>query len=142
MNDLSKIGASHLSRTAYIYLRQSSPTQVEHNRESTQRQYALATKANALGWPSQQVVVIDEDLGLSGPASSYAAASQSSQLRSRSVMLASCSAWKSPASPAIMRTGIALSIYAVSPIHSSAMPTASITPPFSTTDCCSALRAR
>ena len=30
MNDLSKIGASHLSRTAYIYLRQSSPTQVEH----------------------------------------------------------------------------------------------------------------
>jgi DNA invertase Pin-like site-specific DNA recombinase/predicted DNA-binding transcriptional regulator AlpA len=66
MNDLSKIGASHLSRTAYIYLRQSSPTQVEHNRESTQRQYALATKANALGWPSQQVVVIDEDLGLSG----------------------------------------------------------------------------
>ena len=66
MNDLSKIGASHLSRTAYIYLRQSSPTQVEHNRKSTQRQYALATKANALGWPSQQVVVIDEDLGLSG----------------------------------------------------------------------------
>jgi DNA invertase Pin-like site-specific DNA recombinase len=66
MNDLSKISASHLCRAAYIYLRQSTPAQVEHNRESTQRQYALASKATTLGWPSQQVVVIDEDLGVSG----------------------------------------------------------------------------
>jgi DNA invertase Pin-like site-specific DNA recombinase len=66
MNDLTKIGASHLSRAAYVYLRQSTAAQVEHNRESTQRQYALAAKATALGWPAQQVVVIDEDLGLSG----------------------------------------------------------------------------
>ena len=66
MNDLSKISASHLCRAAYIYLRQSTPAQVEHNRESTRRQYALASKATTLGWPSQQVVVIDEDLGVSG----------------------------------------------------------------------------
>ena len=66
MNDIAKIGASHLGRAAYIYLRQSAPSQVEHNRESTQRQYALATKATTLGWPSQQVIVVDEDLGLSG----------------------------------------------------------------------------
>src|SRR6201982_3624516 len=66
MNYLSKISASHLCRAAYIYLRQSTPAQVEHNRESTQRQYALASKATTLGWPSQQVVVIDEDLGVSG----------------------------------------------------------------------------
>jgi DNA invertase Pin-like site-specific DNA recombinase/predicted DNA-binding transcriptional regulator AlpA len=66
MNDLSKISASHLSRAAYIYLRQSTAAQVEHNRESTQRQYALASKAIALGWLSQQVVVVDEDLGLPG----------------------------------------------------------------------------
>ena len=66
MNDLTKIGASHLSRAAYVYLRQSTAAQVEHNRESTQRQYALAARATALGWPAQQVVVIDEDLGLSG----------------------------------------------------------------------------
>src|ERR1700752_2120282 len=66
MNDLSKISASHLCRAAYIYLRQSTPAQVEHNRESKQRQYALASKASTLGWPSQQVVVIDDDLGLSG----------------------------------------------------------------------------
>ena len=66
MNDLTKIGASHLSRAAYVYLRQSTAAQVEHNRESTQRQYALAARATALGWPARQVVVIDEDLGLSG----------------------------------------------------------------------------
>lgn len=66
MNDVAKIGVSHLHRVAYVYLRQSSPAQVEHNRESTERQYELASKATALGWPSQQVVVIDEDLGVSG----------------------------------------------------------------------------
>src|SRR6266403_2371211 len=66
MNDVTKVGVSHLARAAYVYLRQSSPAQVEHNRESTQRQYALVSKATALGWPSQQVVVIDEDLGVSG----------------------------------------------------------------------------
>jgi DNA invertase Pin-like site-specific DNA recombinase len=66
MNDLAKIGPSHLCRAAYVYLRQSTAAQVEHNRESTQRQYALAARATALGWPTHQVVVIDEDLGLSG----------------------------------------------------------------------------
>src|SRR4029434_8892903 len=40
--------------------------QVEHNRESTARQYALADRASQLGWPQEQVVIIDEDLGLSG----------------------------------------------------------------------------
>src|ERR1700745_2763497 len=65
MNDLSKISASNLRRVPYIYLRQSTPAQVEHNRESTQRQYALAARATTLGWPSQQVIVVDEDLGLS-----------------------------------------------------------------------------
>ena len=49
-----------------VYLRQSSAAQVEHNRESTDRQYALASKARDLGWPDERVVVIDEDLGLSG----------------------------------------------------------------------------
>jgi hypothetical protein len=66
MSDFSKIGVSHLQRAAYVYLRQSSPSQVEQNRESTARQYALADRARQLGWPKEQVVVIDEDLGLSG----------------------------------------------------------------------------
>ena len=66
MNEGGKIRASHLSRQAIVYLRQSSPAQVEHNRESTERQYALAKKACELGWPYERIVVIDEDLGLSG----------------------------------------------------------------------------
>src|SRR6476619_576740 len=66
MMDLTKINTTHLSRRAYVYLRQSSPAQVEHNRESTARQYALVAKAADLGWPAQQVLVIDEDLGVSG----------------------------------------------------------------------------
>ncbi len=66
MNDHTKIGASHLSRAAYVYLRQSTTAHVEQNRESTQRQYALAARAVALGWSHQQVVTIDEDLGVSG----------------------------------------------------------------------------
>ena len=66
MTDLSKIRPSHLERAALVYLRQSSPSQVEHNRESTARQYALADRACQLGWSKQQVVTLDEDLGLSG----------------------------------------------------------------------------
>ena len=66
MNERTKITASHLARQAIVYLRQSSAAQVEHNRESTDRQYALAGKARELGWPDERVVVIDEDLGLSG----------------------------------------------------------------------------
>ena len=50
MNDLVKVKPSHIQRTAVIYIRQSSPAQVEFNRESTARQYALVEKANELGW--------------------------------------------------------------------------------------------
>ena len=66
MSDIQKITSGHLTRVAVVYLRQSSSAQVEHNRESTDRQYALARKANELGWPTDRVVVIDEDLGLTG----------------------------------------------------------------------------
>ena len=66
MTERAKITASHLARHAVVYLRQSSAAQVEHNRESTERQYALASKARELGWPAERIVVIDEDLGLSG----------------------------------------------------------------------------
>jgi DNA invertase Pin-like site-specific DNA recombinase len=66
MTDPSKIKLSHTQRAAYVYIRQSTPGQVEHNRESTARQYGLADKACQLGWPKEQVVIIDEDLGLSG----------------------------------------------------------------------------
>ena len=66
MTDSSKIKLTHAQRAAYVYIRQSTPGQVEHSRESTARQYALADRASQLGWPKEQVVIIDEDLGLSG----------------------------------------------------------------------------
>jgi DNA invertase Pin-like site-specific DNA recombinase len=61
-----KVRADHLQRTAFIYIRQSTLHQVTHNKESTERQYALRQRAVALGWPIERVVVIDSDLGQSG----------------------------------------------------------------------------
>jgi DNA invertase Pin-like site-specific DNA recombinase/uncharacterized protein YndB with AHSA1/START domain len=66
MNDASKVKPNHIQRTAFIYIRQSTPAQVEYNRESTARQYALVEKANQLGWAKEQVIIIDEDLGVTG----------------------------------------------------------------------------
>ena len=66
MTDLSRIKPSHTARAAFIYVRQSTPSQVEHNRESTARQYALGDRACQLGWSKDQVVIVDDDLGLSG----------------------------------------------------------------------------
>lgn len=61
-----KVTAAHLKRNAYLYVRQSTPRQVLENSESTARQYALRQRAAALGWPPEQIVVIDCDLGHSG----------------------------------------------------------------------------
>ena len=61
-----KITPRHLRRQAYLYVRQSTLRQVVENTESTHRQYALRQRAVALGWPIEQVVVIDRDLGQSG----------------------------------------------------------------------------
>jgi DNA invertase Pin-like site-specific DNA recombinase/predicted DNA-binding transcriptional regulator AlpA len=69
MNDSGKVKLSHTRRAAFVYIRQSSPQQVENNRESTARQYALVEKACELGWSREQVLVVDEDLGLSGSGS-------------------------------------------------------------------------
>ena len=62
----SKATGSHLARAAYLYVRQSTLRQVVSNSESTQRQYALRQRAVALGWPAEQIVVIDQDQGHSG----------------------------------------------------------------------------
>ena len=61
---MNKITTEHLARGAYVYVRQSTADQLLNNPESRRRQYALATRAQALGW--QNVVVIDDDLGRSG----------------------------------------------------------------------------
>ena len=64
-----KVAARHLKRDAYLYVRQSSLRQVFENHESTERQYALRSRAVALGWPIEQIVVVDEDQGHSGASS-------------------------------------------------------------------------
>ena len=60
----SKLTAERLCRQAIVYVRQSSPGQVLHNRESQRRQYGLVDHARELGFV--QVSVIDDDLGRSG----------------------------------------------------------------------------
>lgn len=61
-----KVQAEHLSRNAFLYVRQSTLRQVRENVESSQRQYGLRDRALALGWPLEQIVVIDCDQGQSG----------------------------------------------------------------------------
>jgi len=60
----AKITPPHLQRAAYVYVRQSTVTQVHEHLESQRRQYALAEHARTWGW--QQVEVVDDDLGRSG----------------------------------------------------------------------------
>jgi len=66
MSDQEKITERHRQRRAVVYVRQSSPGQLERNTESTARQYALRERAVALGWPAGSVAVVDEDTGRSG----------------------------------------------------------------------------
>ena len=62
----SKITDHHRSKPAYIYLRQSTPGQVRHHQESTERQYALREKALELGWSQSLIRTLDRDLGRTG----------------------------------------------------------------------------
>ncbi len=59
-----KIRPEHLTRPAFVYVRQSTIDQVRHHHESRRRQYDLEGHARQLGWG--RVVVIDDDLGKSG----------------------------------------------------------------------------
>lgn len=62
----AEITAAHRSRRAAIYVRQSTLTQVTENLESQRRQYGLVDRAVELGWRRSDVLVIDDDLGVSG----------------------------------------------------------------------------
>ena len=66
MSDNLKFQDPHRRRSAYVYIRQSSATQVLVNRESTQHQYQLTERAAQLGWSQEQIQVIDEDLAHTG----------------------------------------------------------------------------
>ncbi len=62
-----KVGSQHLSRMAFLYVRQSSPHQVIRNEESRLLQYAMRDRLNDLGWT--EVEVVDDDLGQSASGS-------------------------------------------------------------------------
>src|SRR2546427_9875771 len=62
----TKLRNEHLTRPALVYVRQSTLIQVRDNTASAARQYQLAQRAQALGWPAHLVVVIDQDQGRSG----------------------------------------------------------------------------
>ncbi len=66
-----KLTPEHLKRKAYVYVRQSSLRQVIEHGESTKRQYDLKQRAMAMGWGPGDIVVIDEDLGLSGSSAKW-----------------------------------------------------------------------
>src|SRR5215831_7053416 len=61
-----KITPQHQALHAYVYVRQSTPKQVQRHPESRRNQYALVERAVALGWPAERIHVIDADLGQSG----------------------------------------------------------------------------
>src|SRR5918912_3483337 len=67
-----KVHARHQARRALIYVRQSHPNQVLRHPESARRQYGLVERAEQLGWPREQIDVIDEDQGKSAAGSAAA----------------------------------------------------------------------
>jgi DNA invertase Pin-like site-specific DNA recombinase len=71
MSTAELITPAHLARKAIIYIRQSTPQQVLTNQESTRLQYALKQRALELGWPSEDIEVIDADLGLRGASATH-----------------------------------------------------------------------
>jgi DNA invertase Pin-like site-specific DNA recombinase len=73
MRDASKLADRHRAKLCVVYVRQSSYVQVERNRESTARQYDLVARAAELGWSKEAVLVIDDDLGLSGSGTAHRA---------------------------------------------------------------------
>jgi len=60
-----EIAASHRSRLAFIYVRQSTQHQVMHHMESQRRQRSLHERAVDLGWNRELITVVDEDLAQS-----------------------------------------------------------------------------
>lgn len=103
---VEKINASHRSRDAYVYVRQSTPSQMIQHTESLARQYELRERAVGLGWPGHQVVVIDADLGRSGPRARAGSVSRNWSPMSGWARSGSCWASRSLAWPAITPTGI------------------------------------
>ncbi len=57
------ITAEQRNRLAVAYIRQSSLHQVAHHLESGRRQRNFVERALSLGWSSDRIMVVDEDMG-------------------------------------------------------------------------------
>ncbi len=66
MNGSNKIADTHRQRMAVVYIRQSDPKQVLHNRESGLNQRALQHRLREMGWPASRIRLLDDDQGRSG----------------------------------------------------------------------------
>jgi hypothetical protein len=66
MSGQEKVADHHLTRAAYVYIRQSSPGQIINNKESEINQRQMAERATALGWRPDQIHIINVDQGMSG----------------------------------------------------------------------------
>src|SRR5436309_15740163 len=71
MSTSELITPTHLRKKAIIYVRQSTLTQVIINQESLRLQYGLEQRAKTLGWRSEDIEVIDADLGLTGASAQH-----------------------------------------------------------------------
>ena len=118
MTMTSKIADRHLSRQAYVYIRQSTMGQVRFNQESTERQYNLMTKAGGLGWKPDRIRILDRDLGQSGAATTNGRTSKSWSATWRWAELARSFPWRRRGWRDRTRTGIASSNSAPSPARS------------------------
>lgn len=67
----SKATTEHRAKVAYVYVRQSSLSQVLRHSESTDLQYQLVERAVQLGWPRDRVQTIDDDLGKSATSTEH-----------------------------------------------------------------------
>jgi DNA invertase Pin-like site-specific DNA recombinase len=63
------IASWHYERLAVVDVRQSTAQQVLVHTESTRLQYGVVSRAEADGWASDRIVVIDHDVGKSGTTS-------------------------------------------------------------------------
>lgn len=106
MAELTKIGPAHLRREAWVYVRQSTMTQVRENTESLKRQYELVERAHRLGWPADRVRVIDDDLGCSGAEATARVGFQGLVAQWGWARSAWCWASKCPGWPVATPTGI------------------------------------
>jgi DNA invertase Pin-like site-specific DNA recombinase len=63
---METIKDTHTERNALIYIRQSTTSQLRFHQESTDRQYKFRQRALQLGWATDKIDILDQDLGISG----------------------------------------------------------------------------